>query len=184
MQGQMDPPLSELGRSEARCLADRLAGGRWAALYSSDLIRAMDTATAVAERAGVTPIPTPELREINLGDWEGLAVADLATRYPKEWEAWRTQPSWDLVPGGEGEAAFVARSVSVTRRLMEAHPGEDILAVTHGGVIQVVLAHMVGASAHGFFPFRISNTSLTVLEKRTRGIVVASVNDTCHLSGC
>lgn len=180
----MDPPLSELGRAQARCLAGRLAGGPWAAIYSSDLKRAMETAEAVGERTGLTPIPTPELREISLGEWEGLTVADLGARYPEQWQEWQTKPSWDLVPGGEGEAAFVTRSVSTTMGLMEAHPGQQVVAVTHGGVIQVILAHTVGASAHGFFPFRIQNASMTVLERRTRGIVVASVNDTCHLAGC
>lgn len=182
MQGQMDPPLSEHGHRQASRLADRLAGGRWSALYSSDLTRAMETAAAIHERVGLTPVPTPDLREIDLGDWEGLGLDELATRYPEQWQAWQREPSWDLVPGGEGAAPFVTRVVGATKRLMDQHPGEEILAVTHGGAIQVVLAHAVGGSPYGFFPFRISNASLTVLERRTRGLVVAAVNDTCHLA--
>src|SRR5919198_5308358 len=72
IQGQLDPPLSERGREQAERLAERLGGRRWSAFYSSDLARCRETAAAIARRLGQEPVGLEELREIYLGEWEGL----------------------------------------------------------------------------------------------------------------
>jgi broad specificity phosphatase PhoE len=181
IQGQLDPPLSASGQAQARCLADRLAGRRWAGFYSSDLRRALDTAHAIAGCVGMQPVPLRELREVRLGEWEGLQREELIARYPEAWEAWTRAPSWDIVPGSEGAAAFERRVAGVLADLGTRHPEGDVLIVTHGGVIQVALLQVVGKGSNGAFPFHIQNASLSALERRSSGTVIASVNDTCHL---
>ena len=162
-------------------MARRLASRRAEALYTSDLLRASQTAEPIAQALGVEAAPMRELREIFLGDWEGLHTTDIASRFPEQWAAWTREPSWDLVPRGEGAAAFEARVESALDRLFEHHPHGDALVVTHGGVIQVALHHVVGRASHGIFAFRISNGSVTIVERRGGRLVIATVNDTSHL---
>lgn len=184
VQGQLDPTLSELGRRQARALADRLRGRRLAAFYSSDLRRAWQTAELVAEAVGAAPVPLPGLREIALGAWEGKTREDLMAEFPAEWEAWARRPSWDIVPGGEGAGSFEARVLATLAEVQRDLARGDVLCLTHGGVIQVALGSVVvpGRGSDGLFPFLIENCSVTVLQRTGVRTVVTAVNDTCHLS--
>ena len=181
IQGQLDPPLSDEGRRQAAQLGRRLAGRKFAGFYSSDLRRAAETAQLVGESIGIDPTPMAELREIYLGQWEGLRTEDLATRFPEAWASWIEEPDWDLVPGGEGSAAFEARVGVMLDTLFKRHTQGDVLVVTHGGVIQIAIHHVVGRPGRGIFPFRIQNTSVSVLERRNGRVVVSGVNDIGHL---
>jgi broad specificity phosphatase PhoE len=182
IQGQLDPPLTERGETQARELAERLAGHDVAALYCSDLKRCLQTARPIAEAVGVEPVLMPELREIALGEWQGKTSKELAEEYPELWDRWTRRPSWDLVPGGEGAAAFERRTQHAVELAFAQHPEGDILCVTHGGVVQVTLSSVVGRGVDGIFPFLIQNCSLTVFQRSQRGLVITAVNDTCHLS--
>ena len=181
IQGQLDPPLSEKGRRQAELLAKRLSGRRVAAIYASDLKRAMETAAPLEKALGVAVQSMTDLREVFLGEWEGLHTQELVRRYPDAWAKWTVEPSWDLVPGGEGGDAFEARVGSAVEAMFEAHPHDDAIVVTHGGVIQVALHRVMGRPSRGLFPFRISNASITVVEKREGSVVIAGVNDVGHL---
>jgi broad specificity phosphatase PhoE len=183
IQGQLDPPLSEVGRGQAMRVGRRLARRRFVGFYSSDLKRALETAQAIAAATGGSPSPTTGLREIYLGDWEGLNTQELAMRFPEAWARWTEEPSWDVVPGGEGAVAFENRVVAEIDSILARHEQGDILLVTHGGVIQVALHRVVGRPNHGLFPFRIENASISVIEKRNGRLVVSGVNDTSHLEG-
>lgn len=182
IQGQLDPPLSEGGREQVRKLGERFRDTQVDAFYSSDLARARDTAAAIARQIGREPELVPELREIALGEWEGLKREEIMARYPEEWARWAAQQSWDIMPGGEGTQAFEARVGAAIERIIQRHPSGRVLIVTHGGVIQVALLRVVGRSSNGLFPFTIENTSVTVLEGAPDRLVVGRVNDTCHLS--
>jgi broad specificity phosphatase PhoE len=181
IQGQLDPPLSDEGRRQAARLGRRLAGRKFSGLYSSDLKRAIETSMVIGEAVGLEPTPMAGLREIYLGEWEGLLTEELAARYPEAWAGWTEEPDWDLVPGGEGSASFEARVKVALDSLFDRHEQGDVLAVTHGGVIQIALHHVVGRPGRGIFPFRIQNTSVSVIEKRNGRLVVSGVNDVGHL---
>jgi len=162
-------------------LARRLSGRRVEALYASDLKRAMQTASPIENATGLRAQPMADLREVFLGEWEGLTTEELVERYPDAWAKWTVEPSWDLVPGGEGGDAFEARVGSAVDAMLGRHPHGDAIVVTHGGVIQVALHRVVGRPSRGLFPFRISNASITVIEKREGRLVIAGVNDVGHL---
>ena len=181
IQGQLDPPLSERGREQAQRVAQRLAGLRWSGFYSSDLARAAETAAYIAKGLESEAVAVRELREIYLGEWEGLTRADLEERYPDLWARWLADPSWDLPPGGEGARNFEARVATTLQQILDQHPEGDVLVVTHGGVIQVALGHVVGRRSAGIFPFRIENASITTLEHGRRRQIISAVNDVCHL---
>ena len=129
----------------------------------------------------MAPKVETSLREIFLGDWEGLRTDEIAARYRDAWASWVEEPDWDVVPGGEGESRFDARVAGAIDDILRRHPHGDVLIVTHGGVIQVALHRIVGKPSRGLFPFRIQNASITSIEKRDGRMVIGGVNDIGHL---
>jgi broad specificity phosphatase PhoE len=150
-------------------------------IYSSDLKRAFQTAQAIQAATGLVPESMPGLREIFLGEWEGLRTEELAERFPEAWARWNVEPDWDLVPGGEGAEPFATRVVAVVDSILESHHHGDVVVVTHGGVIQIALHRVIGRASRGLFPFKIQNASISVIEKRDHRLIIGGVNDTSHL---
>ncbi|SHI45660.1 Histidine phosphatase superfamily (branch 1) [Desulfofundulus thermosubterraneus DSM 16057] len=100
-QGHSDTALSPRGLEQARALARRLRGENFSAFYASDLQRALNTARILAEPHGLPVVPLKALREINFGAWEGLTVAEIKNRYPRELQQWWHDPLHTRVPGGK-----------------------------------------------------------------------------------
>ena len=167
--------------SQAELLGRRLASRRFAGFYASDLKRAFQTAEAIGAATGQAPVPVQGLREIFLGEWEGLTTTEIAERFPAAWDAWVEEPDWDVVPGGEGAAMFEARVAAAIDEVVERHPHGAVLVVTHGGVIQVALHRVVGRASRGLFPFKIQNASISLIEKRNGRTIIGGVNDVAHL---
>lgn len=143
--------------------------------------RAFETAEVIGRLIGQPPQPMVELREIFLGEWEGLNTHEIAERYPEAWASWVEEPDWDVVPGGEGAALFDTRVAGALEEIFQRHPSGDVLLVTHGGVIQVAIHRVVGHPSRGLFPFKIQNASITQIEKRNGRMVIGGVNDVAHL---
>jgi broad specificity phosphatase PhoE len=181
IQGQLDPPLSDEGRRQAERVGQRIAGRPFAGFYSSDLKRAFETAQAIEAATGLQPESMAGLREIFLGEWEGLRTDDLAQRFPEAWASWTEEPDWDLVPGGEGAALFETRVAAALGEILGRHAQGDVVVVTHGGVIQIALHRVIGRPSRGLFPFKIQNASISVIERREGRMVIGGVNDTSHL---
>lgn len=140
-QGHADRELTELGRTQALALAERLDAYPLAAIYSSDLARARDTARPVAERRGINPIERLDLREVDCGSWSGARHADLD---PVEIARWKAgEKGW---AGGESYEEMAVRMVAAVRDVAARHPGEHVLVVSHGGAIRSVHAHATGLS--------------------------------------
>jgi broad specificity phosphatase PhoE len=178
----LDPPLSDRGLAQAQEVAERFLGHRLEGLYTSDLVRARQTAERIGAAAGLEPVDEPGLREIALGAWEGKTREELIEEYPDLWARWSQEPDWDIVPGGEGAQPFARRVDAALERIRERHPHGDVVCVAHGGVIQVAILGVVGRASRGIFPFLIENCSLTVIQRTARRTVVTAVNDTCHLT--
>jgi broad specificity phosphatase PhoE len=131
LQGHTDRPLNDYGRRQARELADRLADDGVAAIYSSDLVRAKETAEIVGGRLGLPVVTDPDLRERNWGNWEGL-----------------TPPERDVVEFvGESPEDHRARMLRAVERIVERHPDQTVAVVTHGGSLRRVQAAVVGMAA-------------------------------------
>ena len=118
-----------------------------------------------------------------LGEWEGLDTDEIARRHPEAWASWVQEPDWDVVPGGEGAELFDARVGAAVDEIFGRHPSGDVIAVTHGGVIQVALHRVVGRPNRGLFPFEIRNASVSLIEKRDGRTIIGGVNDVAHLEG-
>jgi broad specificity phosphatase PhoE len=151
-QGQADPPLSELGRAQARAAAHSL--GALDAIFASDLQRATETAAIISAALGVGPvIVDPDLRERDAGDWSGLTRDEIHERYPGYLPDDRHRAfapdggAPKRPPGWEPDKALLERVLRAVQRIHEALPDGEALTVTHGGVIYALEDH-VGGSFH------------------------------------
>ena len=122
IQGQLDPPLTDLGCREAEAAATRFRPGDVAGFYCSPLARARQTAAAIGRGLGREAEPVAGLMEIGLGTWEGRTGTELARDEPELWAQWTNFSSWDLVPGGEGRIAFNHRVSTTLQELWDRHP--------------------------------------------------------------
>jgi broad specificity phosphatase PhoE len=141
-QGQADPPLNEAGRTQARALAGQLAGEDLDAIYTSDLARARETAEIVAARTGAPVIALPELREIDVGEWEGLTWPEIEERFPDGVLQWHEDGhGWTA---GETYRKLEQRVVPALRSLADEHPAARLLVVGHGATVRAVRAFVEG----------------------------------------
>jgi len=132
MQGQRDSALSEVGRAQARALGKRMQTERFAHLYSSDLIRAFETAKAIADVTGHEIRIDTSLRERSFGMFEGLTRAEMAERHPEEYARFRARDPDYALPGGESPRAFHERCMGCFTEIANRHRGERVVVVAHG----------------------------------------------------
>jgi broad specificity phosphatase PhoE len=141
-QGHADTLLNDAGRAQAADLADSLTSERLDVVYTSPLRRACETAAIIAARLRLDVRPLDALREIHVGDWEGLTIEEVRRRYPESASAdWHS--GW---PGGETYEELSARVLPALVSLAREHPNERILAVTHAGPVRAALAAAMGLS--------------------------------------
>lgn len=141
-QGQLDIPLSAEGLKQAALVANWLANQQrnFAAIYSSDLLRARQTAEKIGKQLGLEPILSKELREINVGDWQGLSYDEVNERYPGQIEEWYRTIDRFTLPGGESVPLVQRRTFALFRSLLERHAGQAIIVVSHGMALSALIA--------------------------------------------
>ncbi len=140
-QGHLNSDLTDVGLQQANALAERLAALEFAALYSSDLGRALQTAERIASRTHGEVIPEPLLRERKLGVLEGLTYAQIEAQFPAEFQHFKTRDPEHVIPDGESIRGKHERVAACVEALAHRHPGRRIVAVTHGGVIDSMFRH-------------------------------------------
>ena len=178
--GHGDPPLSALGREQARSVADRLAGAGIEAIYVTTLCRTAQTAAPLAGRLGLTPLIEPDLREVYLGEWEGGLYRKMVAEFHPIARRMFAEERWDVIPGGESLASFHDRIRAAIGRLTAGHAGQRVVVFTHGGVIGQALAL---ATASRPFAFNAAdNASISRLIVTPGRWFVRTFNDTAHLN--
>jgi broad specificity phosphatase PhoE len=181
-QGHANVPLNERGREQARRTAARLRRLEVRALYASDITRAWETAEIIGTAIGQTPVPMPELREIDVGQWEGLTPEELYRRFPDHMAEYRRDPARTVRLGGESYAQLQARALVALQRIQESHAqGEVVVAVSHGGTIRALLCHVIGLDLGNFGRMWLDNGSLTELRLGRNGWRLMRLNDAAHV---
>ncbi len=149
IQGQQDIPLNATGRRQATELRDGLgsAGVKLepvSAIYCSDLVRARSSAAPLAEYFGLRVIALTELRERHHGRFEGLTGEEFRQRYPEAWTRHvAREPEYEL-DGGESLRQFDARARGTLQDIINRHPGQTVLVVSHAGILDMALRHAIG----------------------------------------
>jgi len=182
LQGQIDPPLSDLGREQARRIGERLAEVDIAHVYASPLARALESARiAVGDRA---PIETRAgLREMNLGAWEGKQAPELRANFGDTVRLWFEQPSAARIPGAETIRAFRARVVRTMGEIRAAHADGTVAVFAHGGVVCAYLAGVLRLRLDDIWSFRVRNASITRVFFQGGRPRIDLLGDVHHLDG-
>ena len=149
--GQTDVALTDYGVEQYHRIRERLADTKISACYTSDLTRCTTGAGIICQAFGIEPARRRELRELNIGVWEGLTWQEIRTSWPDGWQARLDYLVNYRVPGGENLRDVEARVMPVINEVVERHQGEEVLVVGHGGVNRIVLLNAIGAPLTGLF---------------------------------
>lgn len=186
LQGHTDIALNEAGLRQAEALARALGDEGIDVIASSDLRRAYQTAQALAHARGMEVMRDERLRERCYGAFEGLLYAEVARRYPSEWEAWQAREIDSVPPPGERQAesfrAFYQRSIGALLDWAARHPGKSLALVAHGGVLECAYraAHNMVLESPRSFP--IHNASINRFRVEDGKLVLASWGEVDHLA--
>ena len=148
--GSSGAELSDEGRWQAARLGERLSNHKITAVYSSPLSRALETARIIAGSCGVEPVTRDGLREIGHGHWEGMKREDVERQFADEYAAWEGDPFTFAPAGGESGVSVLARALPVIREIVAAHPGGNLLVVSHKATLRLILSSLLGFDPRGY----------------------------------
>lgn len=182
-RGRMDFPLNENGFRQAESLAQELLRFKIDVIYSSPLVRAMDTAKPIAREQKKDIITEPDITNISLGSWEGVSHKEISEKFPKMYHLWRTEPERLKIPGGETLSDVQKRSVSAVQHIVSLHNGKTIAIVSHRAVLKPLIAGLIGIKQPYFWKIHIDNASYSIVHYTAlRGYMLYQLNWNRHLS--
>jgi len=181
IQGHLDIPLNDTGLWQARQVGRALAGEPVAAVYTSDLQRARVTAQAVADSTGAPLVLAPGLRERSFGQLQGRTFAEIEAQLPEEARRWRQRDPHFEPEGGESLIVFRERVTRITDQLVQRHPGELVVLVAHGGVLDVLYRAATGQELQAPRTWKITNAAINRLLWTESGLTLVGWADTQHL---
>jgi broad specificity phosphatase PhoE len=174
--GQTDVGLTPRGISQLEEVAARLAFNPIRAVYTSDLQRSVQGGEAIAKACDVSLFQMPELREKRFGVWEGLNAQEIASRDPKGWSHWLSNPTESCPERGETYREVGERALAALSKILRNHAGEEVAIVAHGGVNKVLLADALGQSPTALFRIEQKYAALNIIDYFKNKAVVKLVN--------
>jgi probable phosphoglycerate mutase len=182
IQGQRDIGLNDTGRWQARRVGAALAGEDITAVYSSDLGRAHETAQEIADAMGIPVVRTEGLRERSFGMFEGRTFDEIHQNWPEHAQNWRRRiPEWQPPEGGESLIQLRARVHKTMIDLAARHPGEQIVVVAHGGVLDTLYRIATGQEVNSPRTWELPNGAINRLLWTPQGFTLVGWSDTQHL---
>jgi probable phosphoglycerate mutase len=179
-QGHLDSPLTKAGLLQAESIGRRIAKERIAAVYSSDLGRALQTAELIAAPCELAVVTNDRLRERGLGVFQGLSRDEIALRFPEEAKRYYSRDPHYAVPGGESAMGRFLLALGFLDEIAERHKGETIVAVTHGGVVQGMFRHVTEVGFEAPRRFAIRNAAYNVFLRDEAGWSLETWGDISH----
>ncbi len=181
-RGRSDVALSTTGRAQSRAVGRALRGITLDGIYASPLARAQQTARIIAAcRRRTDVVGASEFIDMDFGRWEGLTVAQVKKRFPREFQAWVSQPRKARIPGGETLDMVRKRALAGLDRLHKDHPEGTIVIVSHGVVNKLTLCSVLGLTSAGFWSVKQDTGAISVFELTRWGAKLFLMNDRCHL---
>ena len=179
--GQSDVPLNSMGERQAAALIKSLATEQLDAIVTSDSERTRITAKAIALNHGLPVHEDIDLRELAFGEWEGYTYDEVVARDATLASLWRTDPTEYAPPGGETVTQLRDRCARALHRWYTQYPEGSVLWVTHGGLIGVLLCHVLGIDLKRRWQFRHDNASITEIRLYGDRVIIARLNETAHI---
>ena len=180
-QGQTDIPLNEEGLQQAQVTRERLRSEQFTACYTSALSRARVTAEVILEAHRCPISETPELNEMNYGDWEGLTRAEILEHYADNWKDMLADPLHVAPSNGESRLELQQRVARVITAIEREHRNACLLIVSHGGTIRAIVSHYLRLPGVEARRLRLDNTGISVVDSFDGDGILALFNDTAHL---
>lgn len=180
-QGMLDVPLSDVGHEQAHLLADYLRDRPIGAVYSSDLTRAWKTAEPLAQLKGLDVHKDERLREVNYGVFQGMTHEEIRTRFPTEERSLMSDYMDFVAPEGESRRQVQARAYAAWQEIVGNGTGPEILIVTHGGPVRVLLMKLFPDQLDRMMKVPVPNTSVTTLVQDEHGVRLESLSSIRHL---
>ena len=171
MQGSLDSNLTSKGESQIKALGEWMKEVPFDYLYCSDSGRARKTAEAISKYTGHTLNIDKRLREKNLGIFEGLTSEEARDRYPKIFQLFKTAGANYVIDQGESTQQLLDRALEAIEKIRLRHPQKVAVLVTHGGVVRVLMKHVLGVPLDSPTQFMISNTGIFRLVWRDKWFV-------------
>lgn len=179
-QGHLDSPLTAAGEAQATAIGRRLASEKIVALYSSDLGRARQTAGLISPSVKLTPQLDERLRERALGIFQGLTRDEVALRFPEEMRRYYSRDPHHIVPGGQSVMQHFQFGSSCLEEIALRHRGENVVVVTHGGLVQGMFRHVTGLGFEAPRRFAIRNAAYNVFLRDEAGWSLETWGDISH----
>ena len=180
MQGHSNSDLSEEGRAQIESLGQWMKNVSFDHIYSSDSLRARQTAEAITKYSGHTLKIDQRLREKNLGVFEGLTTEEAKERHPEIFRLFKTADSNYVIDEGESTQQLLDRALEFIEEIRLMHLDKRVVLVTHGGVVRVLIKHTLGLSVGSPTRFLIKNTGLFRLVWNEKWLV-AQMGGVLHL---
>ena len=181
--GWRDIPLSEAGRRQCEAVAQTLEGASPAGVCASPLERTRVSAEIIAKPHRLGVALNPAFREMGFGQWEGITREEAASRYPREWEIWRTTPEQFQAPGGEPLTSVAARVAEALEELRAEHEGACAILVTHAIVSRLIVLAALGLGPARLWTVDSTPAGISELEYRDDWVTVHRMNTLAHLDG-
>lgn len=178
-QGGQDIPLNETGREQARQIAARFVGTRLSRIYHSPLSRARETAEIVCACAQAELVSVPELREIGMGDWEGMDFAQAKVQTPEAYAHYMADRKHVAPPHGESYEALQARALRAMEPIL-AHETADFAVVAHGAIFKALFCAYMHIDLSHMDGFDVANASVSVVNFKNGQAKMVTLNDLSH----
>ncbi|AMO23595.1 histidine phosphatase family protein [Ramlibacter solisilvae] len=183
IQGQLDVSLNDTGLWQARRVGEALVGEPISAVYTSDLGRARQTAASISELTGVPLVPDEGLRERSFGVFEGMTFDEIHEQWPDHAQSWRRRvPEWQPPQGGESLLQLRERVTRTVTELAARHPGELIVVVAHGGVLDALYRLATRQEVNAPRTWELPNGAINRLLWTPQGFTLVGWSDTQHLN--
>jgi len=181
--GGRDVPLTDRGRQQAEAITAALPAGTLAAVYTSPLSRARQTADTIAAAHGLDVVVEPAFREMSFGAWEGLTRDEAAAQWPCELETWLKAPQEAAPPGGERLLEVAARVVDAVGRLRRRHAPATVALVSHAVIIRLLVLTALGLGPERLWAIDASPAGISEIEYDSAWMTVHRMNTRSHLDG-
>ena len=181
IQGHIDVPLNRTGLAQAEAIGERFRDVDIDVLVSSDLNRALQTMKPISDRRDLPVFRDPRLRERHLGVLQGKTAEEAKQLTPQAFEVYRSRAKDAELEEGESLAAFAHRVIAALKQLTQSHKNKRIVAVTHGGVLDIAYRHANQIPLETPRTFRIFNASVNTLRANGSELQLVDWSDTNHL---
>ena len=180
-RGRKEVPLTELGRRQAAATAERIAAEwRVDAVFTSPMGRSADTARAIADRYSLVPQPLPELLDFDYGEWSWKTHEEVQQTSQALYDLWFSAPHLARIPGGDTLQALALRTADSLRLMLEAHPGETVVAVGHDSVNRALLLQLLDLPLSGYWRLQQHPACINEIDIDTK-VAVQRINEHVHL---